>query len=240
MVAGYTESFGVGDEDIWIIKIDKNGNKIWDKTFGGKDDDTAKSIIQTKDDGFVVVGDTESSGIRDSRYTYAWVIKLDKDGNKIWDKFFGGKYGGNAKSIIQTKDDGFIVVGDVSSGNFSPVWVIKLNENGNKIWGKTFSYKGSQDEANSVIQTKDGGFIIACEAEGDDYTGGSKVWIIKLNKNGNKIWDKVFGGGSFSGAYSIASTKDNGFVIAGYTQLKDNSSDVWIIRSGEKMKRFEN
>ncbi|MEA3475756.1 MAG: hypothetical protein U9R23_04880, partial [Candidatus Cloacimonadota bacterium] len=85
-VAGDTYSKGAGDADFWVVKLDKNGNRMWDKTFGGSSLDVAKSIIQTKDDGFAVVGYTYSKGAGRPDFSDFWVIKLNKKGKKIWDK----------------------------------------------------------------------------------------------------------------------------------------------------------
>ncbi len=108
IVAGYTESFGAGDFDAWVIKLDAKGNVQWQKTYGGKDDDEAYSIQQTSDGGYIVAG-----------YTYplcasdwdAWVIKLDARGNVQWQKTYGGKDDDEAYSIQQTSDGGYIVAG---------------------------------------------------------------------------------------------------------------------------------
>jgi len=191
VVAGYTESKSVGEGDFWIIKIDKNGNKIWDKTFGGKEWDGAKSIIQSKDGGFITVGWTYSKGAGDRDI---WIIKIDKDGNKIWDKTFGGKKREEVYSIKQTKDGGYIVAGCTYSKGAGDrdMWIIKIDEDGKKIWDKTFGGK-ERDAVYSIIQTKDGGFILAGSTHSKG-AGDRDVWIVKIDKNGNKIWDKTLGG----------------------------------------------
>ena len=127
VVAGYTMSKGAGINDAWIVKIDKNGNMIWDKTFGGRDSDAAHSIIQTRDGGFVVAGYTVSKSDRGSN---AWIVKMDKDGNKIWDKAFGGKNADEAHSIIQSRDGGFVVAGYTGSkgAGKQDIWIIKIKE----------------------------------------------------------------------------------------------------------------
>jgi hypothetical protein len=222
MVAGATSSKGAGRHDAWIIKLDKNGHKIWDKTFGGNDWDEADSIIQTKNGNFMVAGTTSSKGA--GRYD-AWIIKLDKNGNKIWDKTFGGSNRDKANSIIQTKDGGYIVAGyTYSKGNGKDdAWIIKLNKNGHKIWDKTFGSK-NWDEADSIIQTKDGAFAIAGKTNG-------YAWIIKLDKNGHKIWDKTFGSSNYGKAYSIIQTKDGGFIVPTSTGREGTGNeDIKIVR----------
>jgi WD40 repeat protein len=221
-VAGRTYSIEAGKNDVWVIKLDANGNQQWDKTFGGNSDDGAHSIIQTTDGGFAIAGETKSKG---AGYSDVWIIKLDPNGNQQWDKTFGGSVSDSAYSIIQTTDGGFAVAGITYSIKASAhdVWVIKLDPNGNQQWDKTFG--GSrQNSASSIIQTNDGGFAVAGGIHND-------VWVIKLDSNGNLLWGKTFGGSSDDIARSIIQTDDGGFVVAGETKSKGAGySDVWIIK----------
>ncbi len=182
MVAGWTKSMGAGKTDVWIVKLNKNGDLIWDKTFGGSENDEAHSIIQTDDGGYAVTGFTvlEDTGDRDF-----WVIKLDKDGNKVWDRTFGGTSEEWANSIIQNKNGNYMVAGWTKSmgAGKTDVWIVKLNKNGDLIWDKTFG--GSEnDEAHSIIQTEDGGYAVVGWTKSKG-AGNADVWIIKLDENGN-------------------------------------------------------
>ena len=234
-VAGYTYSKGAGDADFWIVKLDENGKKIWDETFGGSDRDKATSIIQTKDGGFAVAGYTVSKGAGSADF---WVVKLDEYGKKIWDKIFGGNSWDSATSIIQTKDGGFAVAGDTSSkgAGYCDFWVVKLDKNGKKLWDKTFG-GSSADVAHSIIQTKDCGFAVAGRTWSK---GGGEIdfWVVKLDENGKKIWDKTFGGSKLDEAYSIIQTTDGGFAVAGWTLSKGaGEEDFWVIKlKGEESK----
>jgi len=236
IVSGYTDSFGAGGRDVWIIKLDRNGNKIWSKTFGGKSWDEAHSIVQTKDGGYILSGETYSFGAGKSD---VWIIKLDRNGNKIWSKTFGGKNWDVAHSIVQTKDGGYVVSGDTGSfgAGGGDGWIIKLDRNGNKIWSKAFGGK-NWDVAHSIVQTKDGGYIVSGYTDSFG-AGGSDGWIIKLDRNGNKIWSKTFGGKKWDVAYSIVQTKDGGYIVSGYTKsFGAGGRDVWIIkldRNGNKI-----
>jgi hypothetical protein len=224
IIAGYTYSFGAGNRDVWIIKIDKNGNKIWDKTFGGRKFDAISSIIKA-DNGYIIVGDTYSFGEGKGD---AWVIKIDKNGNKIWDKTFGGRKFDAIISIIKA-DNGYIIAGITESfvAGYRDAWIIKIDKNGNKIWDKTFGGSG-YDEANAIIKA-DNGYIIAGYT--DSFGAGSAdVWVIKIDKNGNKIWDKTFGGRKDDEANAIIKA-DNGYIIAGYTySFGAGKKDAWVIK----------
>jgi len=232
VVAGWTESFGNGKSDMWIVKLDKNGKKIWSKTFGGSDEDEAYSIIQTKDGGYAVAGYTYSFG---NGETDMWIVKLDRYGNKEWSKTFGGSDYDRAYSIIQTKDGGYAVAGYTKSfGNGGKdMWILKLDNKGNKEWSKTFG-GSDEDEAKSIIQTKDGGYAVAGGTKSFG-NGKSDMWIVKLDKNGKKIWSKTFGGSDYDEASSIVQTKDGGYAVAGYTYSFGNGkSDMWVLKLDSK------
>jgi len=140
-VAGFTSSKGAGDRDFWVIKLDYQGNMVWDRTYGGINDDVAQSLIQTTDGGYAVAGYTYSKGAGDRDF---WVIKLDKKGNKVWDKTFGGSNDDWAFSIIQTTDGGYAVAGFTSSKGAGDrdFWVIKLDVQGT-TWEKFTSTEGA-------------------------------------------------------------------------------------------------
>jgi len=228
IVAGHTESFGAGGYDVYILKLDKNGNRVWQKTYGGKYNDGAYSIQQTTDGGYIVAGYTTSFGA--GGYD-VYILKLDKDGNKVWEKTYGGEDEDVAWSIQQTTDGGYIVAGKTDSfgsGDFD-IYILKLDKDGNRVWGKTYGGEGD-DEAYSIQQTTDGGYIVAGETEsfGADW---SDVYILKLDKDGNKIWEKTYGEEYDEKAYSIQQTTDGGYIVAGWTEsFGAGRYDVYILK----------
>ena len=157
----------IGKFDYWIIKIDSNGNKLWDQDLGGPDDDLLYSIIQTKDGGYLLGGTSysgnggsKSEASFDTSLNYFnrgdyWIIKLDSIGNKEWDKTFGGNYVEENRSLLQTGDGGYLIGG--------------------------FSYSGAS--GNKTQTNWD-----TLDPISSDY------WILKLDSSGNKQWEKVFGG----------------------------------------------
>ncbi len=230
-VAGWTSSFGNGKNDMYIVKLDKEGNKLWQKTFGGSKWDKAKSIIQTKDGGYAVAGRTDSFG--NGGYDM-YIVKLDKEGNKLWQKTFGGSDDDEAYSIIQTKDGGYAVAGWTESfgnGGEDDMYIVKLDKDGNKLWQKTFG-GSDDDDAYSIIQTKDGGYAVAGETNSfSNSSWRSDMYIVKLDKDGNKLWQKTFGGSNADEADSIIQTKDGGYAVAGWTKSFGNGkSDMYIVK----------
>ncbi|WP_448516390.1 carboxypeptidase regulatory-like domain-containing protein [Pseudothermotoga sp.] len=226
VVAGYTRSPSKW-EDVYILKLDANGNKVWEKTFGGSDNDGAYSVQQTNDGGYVAAGYTKSFG---SGWYDAYLLKLDATGNKVWEKTFGGNSWDEVCSI-QPIDGGYIVAGYTSSfgsGSYD-VYILKLDTSGNEVWSKTFG--GSSDDlAWSIQQTNDGGYIVAGYTKSFG-AGGEDVYILKLDANGNKVWEKTFGGSYDERAYCIQQTSDGGYIVAGYTSsFGAGNYGVYIIK----------
>jgi len=199
-VAGYIDTKRTNSLDFWVLKLDANGNLMWDKTFGGGGRELASSIILTPDGGYAVIGDTESRGYQEKDI---WLLKLGSNGNLLWDKIFGGNESDNAYSIALTLDGGFAIAGytDSKGAGGRDVWVLKLDANGNLLWDKTFG--GNSDEwANSIVSTPDGSYIVAGYTDSKG-AGGGEFWVLKLDASGNLLWDKTFGGSGDEQAYSV-------------------------------------
>jgi hypothetical protein len=228
IVAGYTYSFGAGGRDIFLIKTDASGNLQWAKTFGGAGWDEARSVRQTSDGGYIVAGLTDSFGVG------SWdifLIKTDANGNVQWAKTYGGTSWDWAYSVQQTSDGGYIVAGGTSSfgAGFSDVFLIKTDASGNISWAKT--YGGTNyDNASSVRQTSDGGYIVAgwTDSFGAGYTD---IFLIKTDANGNVQWAKTYGGTYSDWAYSVQQTSDGGYIVAGHTYSFVTGDDIFIIKT---------
>ncbi len=208
IIAGNTYSYGAGGSDAWLIKTDLNGNKLWDRTFGGSNSDAANSVQQTSDGGYIIAGNTYSYGAGGSD---AWLIKTDLNGNKLWDRTFGGSNSGAANSVQQTSDGGYIIVG----ANNNNAWLIKTDSSGKNEWDKTFGGPGN-DDANSVLQANDGSYIIIGSTRSFG-AGEDDIWLIKTDAFGNSLWDKTFGGSNYDQGGSIQPTNDGGYIIVGGT-----------------------
>jgi len=228
IVAGYTYSFGAGDNDFWVLKLDASGNVTWQKTYGGSYHDEAYSIHQTSDGGYIVAGFTGSFGA--GGYDF-WVLKLDSSGNITWQKTYGGSSYEYANSIEQTSDGGYIIAGYTSSfgAGSQDMWILKLDSSGNVTWQKT--YGGSEsDMAYSIQQTSDGGYIVAGRMEPSG-AGYYNFWVLKLNASGNVTWQKTYSGSSYDEAKSIKQTSDGGYIVAGYTEsFGAGYEDIWVLK----------
>ena len=227
ILAGETDSYGAGCGDVWLVKTDAEGNEEWSKTFGGTNWDVAWSVQQTSDGGYILAGWTESygAGSRD-----AWLVKTDSKGNEVWNKTFGGTDHDAAFSVQQTSDGSYILAGwTMSYGAGSrDAWLVKTDSKGNEVWNKTFGGT-DHDAAFSVQQTSDGGYILAGWTM--SYDAGGDAWLVKTDSNGNKVWDKTFGGTYWDKAHYVQQTSDGGYILAGWTESYGAGfEDAWLIK----------
>jgi len=229
ILLGFTESFGNGDQDIWLIKTDSEGNEEWNNTYGGINSDRGYSVKQTLDGGFICVGYTISFGNGDNDI---WLIKTDSQGNEEWNRTFGGSNGDYGYSVSETDDGGFVIVGYTFSfgSGHADVWLIKTDSQGNEEWNRTFGGSGD-DRGQSVKQTSDGGFIIV----GYTFSFGSgyvDVWLIKTNFEGNEEWNSTFGGIDGDFGYSVEEANDGGYMITGFTEsFGIGNRDIWLVKT---------
>ncbi len=232
IIAGYAGSFGQGWDDVYVVKLDVNGNVQWTKTIGGTSDDKGFSIIQTTDGGYAIAGYTTSFG-QGSADVY--VIKLDAAGNVQWTRTIGGPNGDYGRAIVQTSDGGYVIAGHTNSfcaygcPTYEDVYVVKLDANGNLLWTKTIG-GADDDRGYSLIESSDGGIIIT----GNTYSygrGNTDIYIIKLSNSGNLIWVKTVGGTQYERARRIISTSDGGFAIVGHTSsFGSGGFDIYLIK----------
>lgn len=266
IIAGYTYSndgdvIGYhGNSDAWVLKIDKNGNKEWQKTFGGLAADHAASIAETSDGGYIMAGQTASTdgdvSINHGN-TDAWVVKLDRSGNKLWQKTFGGTGNESVQSVIETSEGDYIMAGYTYSNDgditgyhpgwgmdigSSDGWVVKINKDGHLLWSRAFG--GSRNDVfNSIIQGKDNSYTVAghtrSHLSGDVGAnhGDIDAWAVSLDKDGKLLWQKPLGGSNGDFTNFITITQDGGYILAGFTSSNDGDvsfnhggEDAWLVK----------
>jgi len=180
IVAGYSTSFDWPD-NVYILKLDSNGNLAWQRTYGGSGYDFGFSVDQTTDGGYIVVGGTSSFKVSNLD---VYLLKLNSDGSLAWQNTFGGNIDDYALSVQQTTDGGYIVAGvtGLFESGSSDAYILKLNSDGSLAWQKTYGGNG-YDAASSIQQTTDGGYIVAGVTKSFG-AGYEDVYILKLDSNG--------------------------------------------------------
>ena len=230
IIAGLTNSFGAGLKDFYLVKTDSLGSLLWQRTFGGANDDEAYSVLQTNDGGFIAAGVTSSfsNGGRD-----VFLVKTDPSGNFVWQKNLGGLSSDGAWDIQHTSDGGFIIAGWTFShgpGFLGNAWLLKTDSLGNEQWNKVFG--GTEvDRAYSVQQTTDGGYILTGYT--DSFGAGLyDMLLIKTDNTGNQQWMKTFGGTGRDYGHSVQQTMDGGFIAAGYTlSFGAGGDDMYVVKT---------
>ncbi len=258
IVAGFTQSDDGdvtgfhGEQDVWVVKLDKFGEIIWQKAIGGSGSDEAWCLELTLDGGCIVGGrssstDGDAEG-NPGNYLDLWVVKMNSAGEIEWQKSFGGSSEETATAIRQTSDGGYIIAGETLSSdgdiqeknNNFDFWVIKIRSTGDMEWQHLFGGTGL-DIGSDIIETADGyvGFGLAGSNNGDitEHKGIFDYWVVKLKKTGELIWQKTIGGTNADYGRSFLIEDDGSFILAGTTKSKDGDVPyhngiqvMWVVK----------
>lgn len=237
IVAGYTSSYGAGDRDMWLIRIDSYGNLDWTQTFGGKNEDVATSLIKVNDGGYILAGYTSSYGAGDKDL---WLVKTSPSGDLEWNKTFGGEGRDQARAIVQTST-GYAIAGETRLFNdqYRDFWLVKTDFEGNKQWSET--YGGTEREwVETIIHTKDHGFLLAGFTTTLDNTGYANVLLVKTSMKGEMEWIEQFGGQYHDVVSAIVET-DEGFLFTGITDAPKflpyySGGNIWLFKTDKNGK----
>ena len=246
-----------GNSDYWIAKVDSAGNLLWEKNYGGSDNEEARAVIELSNNFIVVAGFSGSSdgdisspkGNQDF-----WVLMLNNFGNMIWEKSYGGASSDIATAMIEDINGNILVLGETASVNgdvsfnhgATDFWLIQIDLDGTLLWEK--SYGGTDQEVGtSIAQTIDSGFVMAGRSKSNDgdvssNQGGEDFWVVKIDQVGTLEWEKAMGGSLNDGAQSVIATADTGYVISGYTESSNGDisgtnngiADCWVVKLHEQ------
>ena len=234
ILTGFTQSFGAGEDDVWLIKTDYEGKEEWNATFGGRKLDYGWCCEQTLDGGYIVLGSTKSFVEEKNDY---WLLKTDPLGREEWNYTYGGIGWDLGKAVQQTRDGGYIVTGltDVSPDGSHQVDVglIKIDSEGHQLWHKTYGDSIMQDGGLSVRQTAEGGYIIVgSTGTYPDSSVGGDIWLIKTDADGDVEWDTVFGGFQSEVGHSVWETNDGGYIVLGETDsFGSGKTDLVVLKT---------
>lgn len=226
IIAGSTASFGMGEERLWLIRMDGNGSLIWDETFGGfvhSSGDGGWSVDETEDGGYIATGYTQSKG---NGRKDLWLVRTDDKGDLLWDRSYGGTEDDVGLSVLQSRDGGFIVAGRTASlgKKGDDIWLLKTDELGVMTWNAT--YGGDKDDsAFQVVELADGYALVGRSESGLE---SERIILFRLDNLGRKIWERSYPGSSGT---SLQQTMDGGFVIGGRIDREESERDGLIIKT---------
>ena len=229
VAVGSTTSFGAGQEDILVVKLDSSGNKLWQKTFGGAGFDEGWDIRQTTDGGYIISGVSNSFG---AKFFDAILLKIDSEGNEQWKKLYGGSSTDVGFCIRQTADGGYAFLGQtLSSGEGQgDFYMVKTDANGNTEWEQTYG-DSLPEEGRYFSITNDGGYILIGKTESYG-AGGEDIYVIKIDAAGNMLWSKTYGGNEKDTGKSIEQTSDGGYIIASSSRSFNwINPNAWFIKT---------
>lgn len=233
LIVGNVMSNTTGESDVYVMKIDASGDTLWTKTYDKNESETAISVCQSPDGGFVIVGHTGSFSNSDG-----YVIKTNSSGDVEWEKVYESPddYDLICRSIIQTSDGGYAIAGErYLSGSSAEVdfYLIKTDASGELLWSN--HYGGSDyDIGISVIEDSGGDYVFVgwVTNPGGSDTTWSDCYLIKVDEKGNLIWEQTFGGEGHDAAYGVVETADGSYVLVGETQPSDaEEMDVYLVKT---------
>lgn len=228
---GYSNRFGAGEFDFYLINMDKDGVILWSKSYGGKRTDLGYSVAQAQDDGFVLAGASQSFGMGGADVLF---IKIDPDGEVVWSKTYGGSGWDEAYEVTPTADGGYVLAGRTNSfgSGDGDAYCVKVNSFGDELWSRTYGGVNNED-AQQIKQTADSGFIIVGHTQSFG-AGNADVYLVKTDAAGNVEWTKTYGGPNYDYGNSVQQTADGGYIVSGQTNsFGFNNGEVLLLKVDE-------
>jgi hypothetical protein len=233
-LVGYTDSFGAGSDDFWLVKTDSIGNMQWNQTYGGILGDYAFSLVETWDAGYTIAGYTRSYGAGRDDF---WLINVDSFGNDVWNQTYGGLDDDGTIFLVHTSDGGYALAGMTESfghgSDRDDFWLVKTDSSVNMEWNQTYGGR-SNDYGFCLVETSDCGY--AMDGATNSFGAGNfDSWLIKTDEAGNMQWNKTYGGTDVDGSTSLIQAADGGYVLAGSTKsFGAGEDDFWLIKTDEE------
>jgi len=222
------------DTDAWLMEIDPSGEEVWNRTYGGADDNvTAAAVIEAEDGGYVFVG---SIAPREGNESSAWVVRVNETGDEVWNRTFGEVGENAANAVTRIPGGDYVVVGSTGSSGagMADVWVVRLDESGNEVWNRTFG-SPDDDAGQAVINTSEGNLLVAgtFTERPDNKTVDTDVILIKFTPDGDILWNWIYGDvGVNESANAVIETADGGYLFAGETAYPGVAdTDAWLVKT---------
>jgi hypothetical protein len=218
--------------DTKLVKLNENGEYVSEDEIGHPIDwEVCQDIIPTSG-GYVIAGGIWHGNNQENADFY--LMKIDETGQPLWNQTYGGPDYEFAGPVVQTTDGGYLLTGGLGEDQESDIWVVKTDSEGNHQWDYTLGGEAS-DGVEKLIQTAEGGFAIGATTQSYG-VGRDDFWLIKLDSNGNPLWNKTYGYTGRETLSSLIQTSDGGFALIGSTNYINQSlgatnSDIWLVKT---------
>ncbi len=230
IISGVASSFADVAGDIYLIKLNTDGDTLWTKTYGGIGYEWGASIQHTTDDGYIICGQTPAFGAGGFD---AYLVKLNASGEITWTKTYGGSGQEIGLTVQQTADGGFLLSGlmDTYGAGADDFYLVKTDALGTVAWTKTYGESGMESSA-VALQTNDGGYIIGGTSENTLGPLGPNMCLIKTTALGDTLWSKLYGGSLIDECYDVIQTSDGGYMMCGksFSFSAAGDYDVYIVK----------
>ena len=232
LVVGTVQSFSDGIQNMLVIKMNKNGNIIWEKTFGGDVSEIGESVLETIDNGFLITGETTSFGISTPFYTNVYLVRTDANGDSLWTRYYGNTWYDYSRSIIAVDDNSYIVSGwyATNGAEVSDFYTLRIQDNGDTTW--TYLYGGGGYEYSfDIIKTGNNEFILIGNTNSSG-AGSYDIYLVNIDSSGDTLWTKTFGSAIYENAKGALKTDDGHYIIYGDRKPHSHSnvSDILLAK----------
>jgi len=229
LVAANELTWSPFDQNIYFLKVDSNGNKEWDRTYGGPNFETCTSVLRTPDGGYIIGASTAPMGSGGSIDTL--LVKTDSVGNEQWTQTYGGPGTDLAGLFASSPEGGFVLAGQTDSfgSGLTDFWLIKTDATGGETLSRT--YGGAADDSDAfLLEAADGGYLLVGETESFG-SGGEDIYAVKTDADGNEQWSQTYGGHGTDQSSGALQTADGGYAISGVTDsFGAGSNDVYLVK----------
>jgi hypothetical protein len=244
-----------GDVDLWLVRLDSAGNLKWQKTYGGTALDLAQCIIQTKDGGYVIAGNSISANgdlTHNNGKADGWIFRIDSNGTLLWQKSVGGSNDDLFYGVTENADGTLAAAGTTAStdGDLSGIvnhggndmWLVKLSATGTFLLQNCFGTSGFENALHIEKDRSGGYFLVGSisvkDGDAHNYNGGLyDVWVVKTSDSAKLLWEHAYGGSNSDVGTDLRQLGDGSVIIAGNTSSNDSIAsgnhgalDFWLIK----------
>ncbi len=232
LVVGSIQSFSNGIQNMLVIKMDQNGNIIWEKSFGGDVVEIGESVLETADNGFIITGETTSFGIATPFYTNVYLVRIDANGDSLWTRYYGNTWYDYSRSIIAVDNNSYIVSGwyATNGAEVSDFYALRIQDNGDTTWTRLYG-GGGWEYSYDIVKKGNNDFILIGNTNSSG-AGSYDIYLVNIDSNGDTLWTKTFGSAIYENAKGALRTNDGNYIVYGQRKPKSRSnvSDILLVK----------